>query len=133
MRQCYIVFPNIFSHLLLCVPKLTVSWNFIALWTLICRDLRKCYLFFFSTRVVLSSSLNGDCYVLLIPLSLWQGSLLMFIIKRCSLLLSYGSRICYYSAAESGNGTKQRAVLFGIFVRVFHCQAPPYLLQYKHL
>lgn len=47
MRQCYIVFPNIFSHLLLCVPKLTVSWNFIALWTLICRDLRKCYLFFF--------------------------------------------------------------------------------------
>lgn len=90
------------------------------------------FFFFFFPRVVLPFSLNGDCCVLLIPVSLWQGSLLMFIIKRCSLLLSYGSRICYYNAAESGNGTKQRPVLFGIFVRVFHCQAP-YLLQYKHL
>lgn len=47
MRQCYIVFPNIFSHLLLCVPKLTVSWNFIALWPPIGRDLGKCHFFFF--------------------------------------------------------------------------------------
>lgn len=52
--------------------------------------------FFFSPpTVVLSFSLNGDSYVLLIPVSLWQGSLLMFIIKRCSILLSYGFRICY--------------------------------------
>ena len=112
-----------FSHLLLCVPKLTVSWNFIALWPPICRDSGKCWGFFL--RVILSFSLNGDCYVLLIPVSLWQGSLLMFIIKRCSVLLSYGFKICYYNVAKSGNGTKQRPVLFGIFRIVFHCQAPP--------
>lgn len=72
---------------------------------------KSCSFFFF----------EWDCYVLLIPVSLWQGSLLMFIIKRCSVLLSYGFRICYYNVAESRNGTKQRPVLFGIFGIVFHC------------